>query len=144
FSHVHAVLSAPMTISKFAFSVVRYDSHASRTAVLMISHTRLNVSDNSCHLSPIHVNVGDRTFSQIHVIPSDRPSHAGLITFSHAALIPHDRASHASSKGVRITVAITAKVTRATFQIPSKTFLRSEEHTSELQSRFDLVCRLLL
>src|SRR5699024_11443478 len=25
-----------------------------------------------------------------------------------------------------------------------KSFLRSEEHTSELQSRFDLVCRLLL
>src|SRR5699024_12627529 len=25
-----------------------------------------------------------------------------------------------------------------------KTLLRSEEHTSELQSRFDLVCRLLL
>src|SRR5207249_11168311 len=29
------------------------------------------------------------------------------------------------------------------FQEPS-IFLRSEEHTSELQSRFDLVCRLLL
>src|SRR5699024_12389355 len=28
---------------------------------------------------------------------------------------------------------------------PSRTaFIRSEEHTSELQSRFDLVCRLLL
>ena len=27
---------------------------------------------------------------------------------------------------------------------PICTFLRSEEHTSELQSRFDLVCRLLL
>src|SRR5699024_11958424 len=26
----------------------------------------------------------------------------------------------------------------------SSTLLRSEEHTSELQSRFDLVCRLLL
>src|SRR5699024_11831418 len=26
----------------------------------------------------------------------------------------------------------------------SSRFLRSEEHTSELQSRFDLVCRLLL
>src|SRR5699024_11795675 len=26
----------------------------------------------------------------------------------------------------------------------AKKFLRSEEHTSELQSRFDLVCRLLL
>src|SRR5699024_11361485 len=27
---------------------------------------------------------------------------------------------------------------------PSATRMRSEEHTSELQSRFDLVCRLLL
>src|SRR5207249_6024825 len=27
---------------------------------------------------------------------------------------------------------------------PSSSALRSEEHTSELQSRFDLVCRLLL
>src|SRR5699024_12767012 len=29
-------------------------------------------------------------------------------------------------------------------QKDSRTFQRSEEHTSELQSRFDLVCRLLL
>src|SRR5699024_12063382 len=28
--------------------------------------------------------------------------------------------------------------------VPLSTFARSEEHTSELQSRFDLVCRLLL
>src|SRR5699024_11947541 len=28
--------------------------------------------------------------------------------------------------------------------IPTSCVLRSEEHTSELQSRFDLVCRLLL
>src|SRR5699024_12651631 len=28
--------------------------------------------------------------------------------------------------------------------IPRVTFIRSEEHTSELQSRFDIVCRLLL
>src|SRR5699024_12671767 len=28
--------------------------------------------------------------------------------------------------------------------VPSHVFGRSEEHTSELQSRFDLVCRLLL
>src|SRR5437868_12088175 len=27
---------------------------------------------------------------------------------------------------------------------PGSRFVRSEEHTSELQSRFDLVCRLLL
>src|SRR5699024_12824616 len=30
------------------------------------------------------------------------------------------------------------------FYIPCMKLLRSEEHTSELQSRFDLVCRLLL
>src|SRR5699024_11536161 len=29
-------------------------------------------------------------------------------------------------------------------QMPSPSSIRSEEHTSELQSRFDLVCRLLL
>src|SRR5699024_12571798 len=29
-------------------------------------------------------------------------------------------------------------------QVEGHFFLRSEEHTSELQSRFDLVCRLLL
>src|SRR5438067_9609924 len=35
---------------------------------------------------------------------------------------------------------------RTAFSIPgrSRRSLRSEEHTSELQSRFDLVCRLLL
>src|SRR5699024_8838649 len=32
----------------------------------------------------------------------------------------------------------------ATFLRPGHTCARSEEHTSELQSRFDLVCRLLL
>src|SRR5699024_11717313 len=33
---------------------------------------------------------------------------------------------------------------RARYGHSSATALRSEEHTSELQSRFDLVCRLLL
>src|SRR5699024_12648481 len=33
---------------------------------------------------------------------------------------------------------------KGTHYLPPTTVLRSEEHTSELQSRFDLVCRLLL
>src|SRR2546428_9397437 len=33
---------------------------------------------------------------------------------------------------------------RATESVPAMIVLRSEEHTSELQSRSDLVCRLLL
>src|SRR5699024_8421333 len=39
------------------------------------------------------------------------------------------------------TISVTNKTLSA---IRIKMFMRSEEHTSELQSRFDLVCRLLL
>src|SRR5699024_11813289 len=35
-------------------------------------------------------------------------------------------------------------IERKDFSSSEKSMLRSEEHTSELQSRFDLVCRLLL
>src|SRR5699024_11272628 len=40
----------------------------------------------------------------------------------------------------KATPTLTPKASSATFRGPA----RSEEHTSELQSRFDLVCRLLL
>src|SRR6266704_4943031 len=51
-----------------------------------------------------------------------------------AAAHPSDRGRRsAPSPGVGPEVADLSKVTR-----------RSEEHTSELQSRFDIVCRLLL
>src|SRR5699024_12215840 len=43
------------------------------------------------------------------------------------------------------TCTVPWSVIRSTFQLVATTpVLRSEEHTSELQSRFDLVCRLLL
>src|SRR5699024_11262504 len=35
-------------------------------------------------------------------------------------------------------------LTLAELEAQTQQYLRSEEHTSELQSRFDLVCRLLL
>src|SRR5438067_6999335 len=41
----------------------------------------------------------------------------------------------------KVTVVHKANILKATSRIFA---LRSEEHTSELQSRFDLVCRLLL
>src|SRR5699024_12177607 len=40
--------------------------------------------------------------------------------------------------------ALTPRPTASLPQAATKVILRSEEHTSELQSRFDLVCRLLL
>src|SRR5207249_5452035 len=49
------------------------------------------------------------------------------------------RASSSTTKRGTRTVDSCSAVPRATVHRP-----RSEEHTSELQSRFDLVCRLLL
>src|SRR5207247_11020249 len=53
----------------------------------------------------------------------------------HSRRIEEDRGSHRSG-GARDRGSPLASATRI--------FLRSEEHTSELQSRVDLVCRLLL
>src|SRR5207249_5415360 len=43
--------------------------------------------------------------------------------------------------GIEVTVTSEIPVSRG---LKSSSAVRSEEHTSELQSRFDLVCRLLL
>src|SRR5207249_6768104 len=45
---------------------------------------------------------------------------------------------------IRRSPAATWKPSRASIEAPGRKDSRSEEHTSELQSRFDLVCRLLL
>src|SRR3989449_7838639 len=46
--------------------------------------------------------------------------------------------------GIGVGLAIPARSPRARRRCHSATSLRSEEHTSELQSRLHLVCRLLL
>src|SRR5438067_8605205 len=48
------------------------------------------------------------------------------------------------AKGLSAPAGATHAVATATILLPAGTTTRSEEHTSELQSRFDLVCRLLL
>src|SRR5699024_12214551 len=53
--------------------------------------------------------------------------------------------SHQFREIVETDEAITHPIAAALrLQFQHRGFLRSEEHTSELQSRFDLVCRLLL
>src|SRR5699024_11926656 len=47
------------------------------------------------------------------------------------------------SKPGKRTIKASEKIVAADDEIPHED-VRSEEHTSELQSRFDLVCRLLL
>src|SRR5699024_12784494 len=48
--------------------------------------------------------------------------------------------------GIRLHFALLRKKNRRTVSVRrlACSYMRSEEHTSELQSRFDLVCRLLL
>src|SRR5438067_6268450 len=46
--------------------------------------------------------------------------------------------------GVRASVVSTSTTTKSVSRSARASASRSEEHTSELQSRFDLVCRLLL
>src|SRR5438105_8590446 len=54
-------------------------------------------------------------------------------------------ATACASSRVRISRAARARLIRSTcFSPPRVHEIRSEEHTSELQSRVDLVCRLLL
>src|SRR2546429_4869031 len=52
--------------------------------------------------------------------------------------------SFRSSSSTRWPSTEEASITSSGIRTPSPTFLRSEEHTSELQSRLHLVCRLLL
>src|SRR5437868_10637315 len=50
---------------------------------------------------------------------------------------------HLSFHCTRVTV-VTRLARKGFTMTQTKAYVRSEEHTSELQSRFDLVCRLLL
>src|SRR2546422_9120432 len=66
---------------------------------------------------------------------------------SSGTAVDHNRAGSGSSTllvtgTVTVTVSATAPLT--SFSVTVKDGLRSEEHTSELQSRLHLVCRLLL
>ena len=74
----------------------------------------------------------------------------GKLTYSDYAAIPNDGKRHEIIDGVHYVNAAPhlyhqAVSKRLQYELYTKIELtRSEEHTSELQSRSDLVCRLLL
>src|SRR5699024_12024731 len=57
---------------------------------------------------------------------------------------PVGRAPQKDTDDLAVIGQVGGQVSRARGQPVEGKFVRSEEHTSELQSRFDLVCRLLL
>src|SRR5437867_7857869 len=77
------------------------------------------------------------------------PRHTEIYTLSlHDALPISDAASCLSASGHQQAVSDVARLQRssglASYNDGDRTPGRSEEHTSELQSPYDLVCRLLL
>src|SRR5689334_20280324 len=64
--------------------------------------------------------------------------------FRHQDLFDNRHANYAGDVGIAINPKLAARVREADVLLVIGERLRSEEHTSELQSQFHLVCRLLL
>src|SRR5699024_11489837 len=86
------------------------------------------------------------SFTNIPFISAHDTASTVLFTLSLHDALPISASSPSSSRRRTIaTLAPTAKnCSMMPRPIPRPPPVRSEEHTSELQSRFDLVCRLLL
>src|SRR5438309_6450999 len=61
-----------------------------------------------------------------------------------STLFPYTTLFRSALSSPRATSAVRRAVKRSSFSSSCSGVLRSEEHTSELQSQFHLVCRLLL
>src|SRR5690606_40937426 len=90
---------------------------------------------------------------RLHSFPTRRSSDLSSIRRSISTRVPANVSvfnalrSCCSSSGVSCVISTTINRTPVfvpSFANPSRTRARSEEHTSELQSRENLVCRLLL
>src|SRR5206468_11784225 len=73
----------------------------------------------------------------LHSFPTRRSSDLAVATVEHASIAAESMSAGPTVSRVCLVILIFAAIVPST---PS----RSEEHTSELQSRSDLVCRLLL
>src|SRR5699024_12480578 len=82
----------------------------------------------------------------LHSFPTRRSSDLhlsiSLYTFSIGAKAANNRLMPFCGKAISSSKSSLFPVTFTT--VPTPQILRSEEHTSELQLRFDIVCRLLL
>src|SRR5699024_12847044 len=95
------------------------------------SHHRRTTISHSFHLYcfPPH--------PALHSFPTRRSS--DLLSLNNAQITLNTITSETSG-----TVNISNSTLANTGKIENQNITRSEEHTSELQSRFDIVCRLLL
>src|SRR5207249_10637092 len=96
--------------------------------------------------SPTHIY----TLSLHNPLPIS-PLRRGSASLSNAAgvvAVPRPRSEHRAARRATARALGCVRAARAAAQhagrVGAREAPRSEEHTSELQSRFDLVCRLLL
>src|SRR5207249_6548112 len=80
----------------------------------------------------VRVEIGDQDLAQVKAFIGEDPDHPAAAPVHRGGFADDD------ARLQRVLDVIEAA------QPVSKLLFRSEEHTSELQSRFDLVCRLLL
>src|SRR5207249_10952817 len=76
--------------------------------------------------------------------PARRLEHAGIARIRVGGAEAVERPRLSARPGGRAAVALRGRPALHGSRSPVVDDQRSEEHTSELQSRFDLVCRLLL
>src|SRR5699024_12751127 len=96
--------------------------------------------------SPLHCACSFSTYSSgdppaLHSFPTRRSSDLTGMTCGHCENAVREEVSEIA--GVQ-NVDVSAETGKLTITSANPLAARSEEHTSELQSRFDLVCRLLL
>src|SRR5207249_7474758 len=101
-------------------------------------HTDYSLLDGACEITKLMDLVVEQKMPAVAM--TDHGNLFGAVQFYNAA----------KAKGVHPVLGCEVYVSQEGHKTRSRTdrynhlVLRSEEHTSELQSRFDLVCRLLL
>src|SRR5207249_6361243 len=107
--------------------------------------------------APFTVATAGLLLDQVTVRPPSGLPNASRVIAAYCAVCPTPivavagvTLTDATGSGHPVTVTLAAMETfpgwlvAVTVKVPQVALVRSEEHTSELQSRFDLVCRLLL
>src|SRR5699024_12084304 len=113
-----------------------------------LKDTLLDVDDNPAFTNSSYLSSSSTSYNNVPDTSSPTPTSPGdssNVTSSH--ILPPSTPSSTTSSVNSVASNISSNSAGSSpilLTVICNTVYRSEEHTSELQSRFDLVCRLLL